>query len=52
MAKTCDVFAYLILACSECHELFYHGASQSKHVTCLSAADNEAELLYSVFANV
>jgi hypothetical protein len=50
MAKTCAIFACLILACSECHELFNHEASQSKHDTCLSAAGNNEEFLCSVFA--
>jgi hypothetical protein len=38
MAKTCAIFAYLILACSECHELFNHKASQSNYGACLRAA--------------
>jgi hypothetical protein len=42
MAKTCAIFAYLILACSECHDLFNHETSQSMYVTCLSAAGDKA----------
>jgi hypothetical protein len=52
MAKTCAIFAYLLLACSECHELFNHEASQSNYGACLSAAGDKAEFLYSAFANV
>jgi hypothetical protein len=51
-AKTCAIFAYLLLACSECHELFNHEASQSKYGACLSAAGDKAEFLYSAFADV
>jgi hypothetical protein len=52
MAKTCAIFAYLLLACSECHELLNHEASQSNYGACLSAAGNRAEFMYSAFANV
>jgi hypothetical protein len=52
VAKTCAIFAYLILACSECHELFNHELSQTNYNTCLSAAGDKAEFLYSAFADV
>jgi cytochrome c553 len=52
MAKTCAIFAYLLLACSECHELFNNEASQSNYGACLSAAADKAEFLYSAFADV
>jgi hypothetical protein len=52
MAKTCAIFAYLILACGECHELFNYEASQSNYGACLSAAGDKAEFLYSAFADV
>jgi hypothetical protein len=52
MAKTCAIFAYLLLACSECHEIFNHEASQSNYGACLSAAGNRAEFMYSAFADV
>jgi hypothetical protein len=52
MAKTCAIFAYLILACSECHKLFNHDASQSNYGACLSAAGDKANFLYSAFADV
>jgi hypothetical protein len=52
MARTCAIFAYFLLACSECHELFDHEASQSNHGACLSAAGDKAEFLYSAFADV
>jgi hypothetical protein len=52
MAKTCAMFAYLLLACSECHELFNHEASQSNYGACLSAAGNRAEFMCSAFADV
>jgi hypothetical protein len=52
MAKTCAIFAYLLLACSECHELFNHEASQSNYGACLSAAGSKAETMYSPFADV
>jgi hypothetical protein len=51
MAKTCAIFAYLMLACSECHELFNHEASQCNYGACLSAAGNTA-FLYSSFPDV
>jgi hypothetical protein len=51
-AKTCAIFAYLLLACSECHELLNHEASQSNYCACLSAAGDEAEFMYSGFADV
>jgi hypothetical protein len=43
MAKTCATFAYLLLACSECHELFNHEASQSNDGDCWSAAGDMAQ---------
>jgi hypothetical protein len=52
MARTDAIFAYLLLACSECHDLFNHEASQSNSGACLSAAGDEAEFLYSAFADV
>jgi hypothetical protein len=52
MAKTCALFAFLILACSECHELLSHEASQSNYGTCLSAADDKAKKMYFAFADV
>jgi hypothetical protein len=51
-ARTCAIFAYLLLACSKCHELFNHEASQSIYGACLSAAGDKAEFLYSEFADV
>jgi hypothetical protein len=50
--RTCAIFAYLLLACSKCHELFNHEASQSNYGACLSAAGDMAEFLYSPFADV
>jgi bacterioferritin-associated ferredoxin len=54
MARTTNgaTFAFLVLACSECHELFNHEASQSNCGACLSAAGDKAEFLYSAFADV
>jgi hypothetical protein len=52
MAKPCAVFAYFLLACSECHEVFNHEASQSNYGGHLSAAGGKAEFLYSAGANV
>jgi hypothetical protein len=51
-ARTCAIFACLLLACSTCHELFNHEASQSNYGACLSAAGDKAEFLYSAFADV
>jgi hypothetical protein len=51
-AKTCAVFACLLLACSKCHEMFNPEPSHSKYGACLSAAGYMAEFLYSVFADV
>jgi hypothetical protein len=51
-ARTCAIFAYLILACSKCHEVFNHEASQSNHGACWSAAGDRADFLYSAFADV
>jgi hypothetical protein len=51
-ARTCAIFAYLLLACSKSHERFSHEASQSNYGAFLSEADDKAELLYSAFANV
>jgi hypothetical protein len=50
--RTCAIFAYLLLACSKCHELLNHKASQSNYGACLSAAGGKAEFLYSEFADV
>jgi hypothetical protein len=52
MAKTCAILAYLLLACSECHERFNHEASPSNYCAWLSAAGDKAEVLYSAFADV
>jgi hypothetical protein len=52
MAKTCAIFACLLLACSECHTPFNHEASQSNHCACLSAAGDKAEFMYAAFADV
>jgi hypothetical protein len=52
MAKLSAIFVYLILACSECHELFNHEASQSKYGAYLRAAGDKEEFLYAAFANV
>jgi hypothetical protein len=51
-ARAYAIFAYLLLACSKCHDLFNHEASQSNYGACLSAAGEKAEFLYSEFANV
>jgi hypothetical protein len=51
-ARTCAIFAYLLLACSECHELFNHEASQSNCGACLSAAADKVDFLYSACADV
>jgi hypothetical protein len=48
MAKSCAVFAYLILACSECHELLNYEASQSNYGACLSAAGDKAEFVFRI----
>jgi hypothetical protein len=50
--KTCAIFAYFLLACSEFHELFNHEALQSNYGACLSAGGDKAESLYSAFADV
>jgi hypothetical protein len=42
-AKTCAIFAYFVLACSECREPFNYEAL----CACLSAAGDKAEFLYS-----
>jgi hypothetical protein len=47
MAKTCAIFAYLLLAYGECHEPFNHEASQSNYGACLSAAGEKAEAMYA-----
>jgi hypothetical protein len=52
MAKTCAIFAYLSLACRECHELLNDEASQSIFCAGLSAAGDEVEFMYSAFADV
>jgi hypothetical protein len=51
-AKTCAIFACLLLACTKCHDLFTHEASQSKYCACLCAAGNEVDFLYSAFSDV
>jgi hypothetical protein len=51
-AKTFAIFAYLVLPCSECHELLNHEASQSNYCARLSSAGDEAEFMYSAFADV
>jgi hypothetical protein len=51
-ARTCAIFACFLLACSKCHELFTHEASQSNYGAFLSAAGDKAEFLYSEFADV
>jgi hypothetical protein len=51
-AKTCAIFAYLLLACSKCHEPFNHAASQSNYGACFSSSGDKAGFLYSVFADV
>jgi hypothetical protein len=51
-ARTCAIFASLLLACSEYHELCNHGASQSNYGACLSAGGDKTEFLFSAFANV
>jgi hypothetical protein len=48
-ARTCAIFAYLLLACSKCHEIFDHEASQSNYGAFLSEAGDKAEFLYSAF---
>jgi hypothetical protein len=50
--RTCAIFACLLLACSERHELFNHEASQGNYGACLSAAGNKADFLFSAFADV
>jgi hypothetical protein len=39
------------LACSECHELHYE-AAKNKYCACLSAAGDDAQFMYSAFADV
>jgi hypothetical protein len=51
-AKTCAIFAYLLLTCSKCHERFSHEASQSSYGACSSAAGDNAEFLDIAFADV
>jgi hypothetical protein len=50
--QTCAIFAYLLLACSECHELCNYEPSQRSYGACLSAAGDKADFLYSAFADV
>jgi hypothetical protein len=50
--RTCAIYAHLLLACSECHELFNDEALQSNYGACLSAVGDKAEFLYSAFADV
>jgi hypothetical protein len=52
MAKTCAIFAYMLLACSKWHAFFYHEASQGKQCAWLSAASDKAEFVCSAFADV
>jgi hypothetical protein len=52
MARTSAIFAYLLLACSACYELFNHEASQSNYGACLSAAGVKAELKYAACVRV
>jgi hypothetical protein len=42
----------LLLACSECLELLSHEALQSNYCACLSGAGDEADFMYSTFADV
>jgi hypothetical protein len=42
-ARTCAIFAYLLLACSECNKLFNHDTSQNNYGTCLSATGDSAD---------
>jgi hypothetical protein len=51
MAKTCVIFACLILACSNCREISNYEASKGNYGDCLSAAGDKAEFLYSAFAD-
>jgi hypothetical protein len=51
-ANTYAIFAYLLMACSEYHELFNHDASHSNYCACSSAAGDEAEFVYSAVADV
>jgi hypothetical protein len=51
-ARTCAIFAYIFLACSECHCLCNHEAPQSNYGACLSAAVDKAYFLYSTVADV
>jgi hypothetical protein len=51
-ARICAIFAYLLLACSECHEISNHEASQSNYCARLSVAGDKAEFLYSAFGDV
>jgi hypothetical protein len=51
-AKTLAIFAYLLLACSECHEPFNHDASQMDYCACLKATVDKAEFVYSACADV
>jgi hypothetical protein len=41
-----------MLACSECHELFYHEVSQRYYGACLSVAGDTAEFFHYAFADV
>jgi hypothetical protein len=50
--KACAIFAYLLLAGSECHEHFDRDASHSNYCAGLSAAGDESEFVYSAFADV
>jgi hypothetical protein len=50
-ARPCAIFAYLLLACSKCHELFNYEASKSNSGACLGAAGDKAEFLSSKFAD-
>jgi hypothetical protein len=50
-AKTCAIFAYLLLACGKCHELCDHEVV-TYDCACLSAAGDKAEIMYSAFSGV
>jgi hypothetical protein len=45
------ILAFLLLAYSECHELFNHETLQSIYGVCSSATGNKADFLYSAFAD-
>jgi hypothetical protein len=51
-AKACAIFAYLLLACKECHEPLNHEGSQSNYCAWLSVAGDAVEFMDSTFADV